>query len=143
MKLSTAEIVDPVPVLGGMINNNTVVGFDAQGRPVITYYKFDARGNTQIFLARRERRTWRIAQLTNWREFRWDFRGRGSLDSRITPCSCGRDHAVCAWSRRNPNPVSMQFARQVDVPAGMQLNAVVDEPTRLAVAWATLLPNRH
>ncbi|MCJ2182871.1 BNR repeat-containing protein, partial [Novosphingobium sp. 1949] len=30
--LSTAEIVDPVPVRGGMINNNTVVGFDDQGR---------------------------------------------------------------------------------------------------------------
>ena len=52
--LASAEIVDGVPVRGGMINNNTVTGFDANGRPVITYHKFDERGDTQVYLARRD-----------------------------------------------------------------------------------------
>src|SRR6185312_15341394 len=51
IRLKDAEIVDPVPVKGGMINNNTVIGFDARGRPMITYHKFDAAGDTEIYVA--------------------------------------------------------------------------------------------
>ncbi len=42
--LETAEIVDPVPAGGGIINGNTILGFDSQDRPVISYHKFDAQG---------------------------------------------------------------------------------------------------
>ena len=53
---TTGDIVDPAPVNGGMINNNTRVGFDAQDRPIIAYHKFDANGNTQLYeAAARER----------------------------------------------------------------------------------------
>lgn len=81
--LKTAEIVDPVPVEGGMINNNTVIGFDPAGRAMITFHKFDAAGNTQIYVARAEAKGWRIAQVSDWQGFRWDFRGGGSLESRM------------------------------------------------------------
>ena len=35
MTLETAEIVDPVPMNGGMINGNTKIGFDKEGRVVL------------------------------------------------------------------------------------------------------------
>lgn len=80
--LENCEIIDPVPVKQGMINGNTVIGFDQQNRPVVTYHKFDPQGNTQIYNARQEEEDWKIYQATNW-DFRWYFEGRGSLGSRI------------------------------------------------------------
>ncbi len=85
IKLKDAEIVDPVPVKGGMINNNTLLGFDEQGRATITYHKFDKAGDTQIFLARYRgpKAGWERAQISQWKGYRWDFSGGGSLKSEI------------------------------------------------------------
>src|SRR5262249_39649324 len=58
IRLATSDIVDPVPSGGGMINNNTKVGFDSQNRPVIAYHKYDASGNTQLYNARFENGRW-------------------------------------------------------------------------------------
>jgi hypothetical protein len=162
--LANAEIVDPVPVAAGMINNNTVIGFDSAGRPVITFHKFDAQGNTQIFLARREAARWNIVPITRWRDFRWDFRGRGSLDMRLLVKG-----AVPADSRhlsvevvRDGEPIEIllesrslrrvseapraSLARRlqslIDVPKGMQLNTVEHPSGGLAIAWPTRPPNR-
>ena len=77
-----AEIIDPVPAGGGMINGNTKIGFDKQSRPVVSYHKFDAAGNTQLYNARIEKNAWKIYKSTSW-GFRWDFGGYGSLDSRV------------------------------------------------------------
>lgn len=76
--LAKAEVVDPVPPGGGMINGNTRIGFDAQGRPVISYHKFDAGGRTQLYNARREADGWRIYQTSRW-DYRWQFEGGGSM----------------------------------------------------------------
>lgn len=82
MLLENTEVIDPVPAGGGIINGNTKLGFDASGRVIVSYHKFDSAGNTQIFNARREKHGWRIYRVTNWRE-RWDFGGRGTLDFKI------------------------------------------------------------
>ena len=76
--LENADIVDPVPMNGGMINNNTRVGFDAQNRPMIAYHKFDAAGNTQLYEARLETGKWVVHQATDW-TYRWVIGGSGSL----------------------------------------------------------------
>lgn len=83
IRLKDAEIVDPVPVKGGMINNNTVIGFDADKRVTITYHKYDAAGNTQIWLARREGKAWNRQRISAWTNYRWDFKGGGSLNSEL------------------------------------------------------------
>ena len=80
--LETAEIVDHVPVHGGMINGNTRIGFDSQKRVVIAYHKFDSRGFTQIMNARLEGGVWKIYQTSNW-DYRWDFSGGGSINFEI------------------------------------------------------------
>jgi hypothetical protein len=162
--LAAAEIVDPVPVRGGMINNNTVVGFDNAGLPVITYHKFDARGNTQVFLARREKRGWRSVQLTDWRDFRWDFGGRGSLASRLEvgrllPAPApwqelyivrdGRTYQLRVRSRDlkllRETPFTTRadaFAHSLRLPAGMVWNTVSADNSLALIAWPTLPRNR-
>ncbi|MDZ4802422.1 MAG: BNR repeat-containing protein [Bryobacteraceae bacterium] len=83
IKLETAEIVDRVPVKGGMINGNTKIGFDSQNRVVIAYHKFDEKGFTQIMLARREKDGWKTTQVSDW-QYRWDFQGGGTIPFEIT-----------------------------------------------------------
>lgn len=78
IRLATAEVVDPVPPGGGMVNGNTKIGFDAQGRPVLSYHKHDAQGKTQLYSARREAGGWKVYQTSNW-DYRWEFQGGGSI----------------------------------------------------------------
>lgn len=77
--LSRTEVVDPVPAFGGMINGNVKLGFDHKNRPVISYHKYDKNGNTQFYLARKNKSKWDVSQITEWDDFRWDFSGGGSL----------------------------------------------------------------
>lgn len=63
---STDTIIDPVPVKGGMINESTVIGFDRQGKTILSYHKFDANGHTQIYNARYEDGAWKIYQTSDW-----------------------------------------------------------------------------
>jgi hypothetical protein len=78
-----STIVDPVPVHGGLLNNDTRVGWDADGRLMISYIKFDAAGNTQAYTARREGTSWRVYQTSNW-TWRWDFGGTGGVTVLVT-----------------------------------------------------------
>lgn len=78
----TAEIVDPVPVRGGMINGNTILGFDSKRRVILSYHKFDEHGNTQVYNARREADGWKIYRTSDWNH-RWEFGGFGSIEFQI------------------------------------------------------------
>jgi len=78
----TAEVVDPVPVKGGIINGNTLLGFDHAGRAVITYHKYDANGKLQAYNARRETDGWKITQTSDWNH-RWEFSGGGSINFEV------------------------------------------------------------
>jgi hypothetical protein len=76
--LATGDVVDPVPTGAGMINNNTKVGFDASGRPIVAYHKYDADGSTQLYNALLEDGSWVPHQTSHW-DYRWDFGGNGTL----------------------------------------------------------------
>jgi len=98
--LSSAEVVDPVPPGGGIINGNTKIGFDAQQRPVIAYHKFDADGITQLYNARLEDGAWRVYQSSDW-DYRWEFAGGGSIpfEVRVEPLRAEEDGSlVQGWS---------------------------------------------
>jgi len=75
-------VVDRVPAGGGIINGNVSVGWDARGRPIVSYHKFDADGATQIYNARFEDGRWRIHRATDWK-YRWEFGGGGSIEFEI------------------------------------------------------------
>jgi hypothetical protein len=160
MRLATAEIVDAVPAGGGIINNNIVPGFDSAGRTLIAYHKYDARGGTQVYVARRDAAGWTVARASDWRGFRWDFRGRGSLDFRLSIDSVestgdghlrvrikrdghARDLILdeATLNRVADNPgTKTPLEALVPAPPGMEVSIQVEGP--LALAWATLPPNR-
>jgi hypothetical protein len=100
--LKSGEIVDPVPVGGGIINGNTVIGFDAAGRVVLTYHKYDANGFTQLYSARLEDGQWQVHLVTDW-QYRWQFSGGGSIpfEIGIGPLTAGPDGALTqSWGHK-------------------------------------------
>ena len=81
--LRTGDIVDAVPMGGGMINNNKGVALDGKNRPVVTYHKHDASGNTQVYAARPDPAGgWKSTQISDW-DYHWDFGGGGSIPFHI------------------------------------------------------------
>ena len=54
------------------------LGFDAKGKPVISYLKYDKEGNSQLYHARPGKGSWQIKQATDWK-YRWAFSGGGTL----------------------------------------------------------------
>lgn len=80
---ATGEVIDPVPMNGGIINGNTKIGFDADGRVMITYHKYDEDGNTQVHVARHQHRGWVIRKISNWTG-RWAIGGGGTLRFEVT-----------------------------------------------------------
>jgi hypothetical protein len=159
IRLATAQVIDPVPAGGGMINNNTIPGFDSAGRIVVAYHKYDASGDTQVYLARRETSGWRIVQASAWKGFRWKIGGEGSLQFRIAiervTASGGKleihirrdgemrrlivdEHTLDRLADRKAGPDPL--AALVPVPAGMQLNTA--RSGSITIAWPTLGPNR-
>ena len=79
----TGEVIDPVPVNGGIINGSAHLGWDSRQRPVVTYHKFDEKGITQAYAARLEQGAWKIYRLSDW-DYRWEFSGGGSIPFEIT-----------------------------------------------------------
>ncbi|WP_185960260.1 BNR repeat-containing protein [Erythrobacter insulae] len=80
---STGEIVDPVPTFGGMLNGQKKIGFDADERPMISYYKNDANGDTQIMLARKSGKGWTTHQISDWTGSKQFLDRGGSLNVSI------------------------------------------------------------
>jgi hypothetical protein len=76
--LGASELVDPLPTNSGITNRNMKIGFDAQSRPIISYLKYDAAGNTQLYNARFEDGVWTSHQTSNW-DYRWEVSGLGTL----------------------------------------------------------------
>lgn len=71
-------VVDDAPIRGGMINGSQSIGFDQNGKLVISYIKYDADGNTQLYFARFLNGAWTSVQASHW-NWRWAFYGGGSL----------------------------------------------------------------
>jgi len=82
--VETGDIVDPVPPGGGLLNVNRELGFDNAGRPVVTFHKYDPTGDLQVYAARRETNGWRIVQVSDWKGYRWEFSGGGSIVVEVT-----------------------------------------------------------
>ena len=78
IRVETGEIVDPVPVKGGILNGGAKLTWDSKKRPIITYHKYDERGRNQAYAARLEGGAWKIYQISDW-DHRWEFQGGGSL----------------------------------------------------------------
>jgi len=76
--LENSDIVDPVPSGGGLLNPLQRIGFDLEGRVVVSYTKYDDAGNFQIYNARLEANGWKHYQTSDW-DYRWEFSGTGTI----------------------------------------------------------------
>lgn len=90
--LAKADVVDPVPAKGGVINGNVSIGFDSQKRVIVSYQKYDDKGYTQIYSSRLEKGKWKTYQISSW-DYRWAFAGGGSIvfEIHVGPVTLGRD----------------------------------------------------
>jgi BNR repeat-containing family member len=76
---ATADVIDPVPIYGGVVNGNLRIGFDADDRVLMAYSKYDENLTNQLYLARPDGTgNWAQVKLTNWTG-RWEIVGNGSL----------------------------------------------------------------
>lgn len=169
--LATAEIVDPVPAGGGMINGNTAIGFDSTNRPIISYHKFDPDGKTQIYNARLENGAWEIHRTSEW-DYRWEFRGGGSIpfeirvggvraepDGRLTQSYSHAKQSSGTWvldestlkpigRTKRPSKYPRGLRKVESTQPGMQVRwssdlGAGDEPgMRYVLRWETLGRNR-
>ncbi|WP_067597851.1 BNR repeat-containing protein [Altererythrobacter ishigakiensis] len=80
---STGEVVDPVPTFGGILNGQKKLGFDASNLPMISYYKNDGNGDTQIMLARKSGEGWSTHQISDWTDSKQLLDRGGSLSVSI------------------------------------------------------------
>jgi hypothetical protein len=171
LTLENAEIVDHVPPHGGAINSDVRIGFDGQNRVVIAYTKYDAAGNSQLFIARRQSDHWASVQLSHW-NYRWNFSGTGTIPFDITVdppriLPDGRFVATFTHARFGRggfiiDPQSLQPTGRYDAPPplppellivqssfpGMEVRTAEDsgaapsQPGRFILRWETLAANR-
>ncbi|WP_167597621.1 BNR repeat-containing protein [Leeuwenhoekiella sp. ZYFB001] len=73
--------VDSSPIKGsGMLNGVQAHALDEKNQIVLCNMKYDAEGNTQLYLYRSDgSKHWKEQQITNW-EHRFKFSGWGSID---------------------------------------------------------------
>ncbi len=84
VSVTSGEVVDPVPPKGGILNSNQHIGFDTRARVILTYHKYDANGDLQIYAARRDPEGWTIIQVSDWKGYRWEFAGGGTIVGEVS-----------------------------------------------------------
>jgi hypothetical protein len=163
--------VDSTPVNGGLINIGIKIGFDRYDKVLVGYHKYDASGNTQLFLARFVKGHWASSQVTDW-DYRWDFKGYGTIVNELLieppkPSSHGRNlvfgfHHIkygdgqVVVKHKNLEPIAVE-AFETSYPGtidrvrssfpGMVVNKAFDagrasDGNQYLLRWETLAPNR-
>lgn len=101
--LDRGEIIDPIPMHGGLLNGGTPIGFDKNNRVLVSYQKYDTDGNTQVFLSRNEKKGWKSVKVSNFKDSRVDLNKSGALDLPLVisePARINRDGNIvvsAAW----------------------------------------------
>jgi hypothetical protein len=167
--LATSDVIDGAKVREGLINMTQALGFDAAGRPVVSYHRYDARGKSQVYAARpRPEGCWEIRQLSDW-NFRWQFGGGGSIPAEVSvgPVQSENDGTLLLdyassaagagrWRLRAdtlqrieelsaiPSPLPSEITRVYADYPGMGVHTILQrgEGRRWILRWETLGPNR-
>jgi BNR repeat-containing family member len=122
---ATADVVDPVPIYGGVVNGNVKVGFDAAGTVVVTYSKYDENLTNQLYAARPDGQGgWTTTRLTHWTGH-WNVAGLGSLNF---PMAVRRGAVPLPDGRLRVDYVCRGAERSLIVDAD-SLQPVADVPT--------------
>jgi hypothetical protein len=170
IRLNDGAIVDPIPVQGGLINGNHSIGFDTEGRVILSYHKHDAKGYTQPWNARWEKDAWKFSQIADW-PWRWDFSGGGTIQFgiRLDAVKAEADGTLTQTYRHSEfgggtwklDPQTLKALTKIHKPAapalpsrvegkfpGLQIRQKGDDGkspnprTRYQLRWETLPANR-
>lgn len=139
-------VVDPVPPGGGLINGGARLGFDSRRRPIVTYHKYDAEGNTQPYAARLEGDRWVIRRIDDWGDYRWDFQGGGSIEFEVGVSAVQRaSEGVLRVDWRNGRGRGSIWLDESTLTATQAPAAAIDAPAepsrRVRPAYGTLSPD--
>ncbi|WP_371397574.1 BNR-4 repeat-containing protein [Fretibacter rubidus] len=104
IRLSTGEVIDPIPQHGGLLNGRHPIGFDAKNRVLVTYQKYDENNLSQVYIARRDADGWRVQKVSSWTDLRVDLDKSGALDLPLL----------------NNSPAYLNKAGQIVVPATLR-----------------------
>lgn len=116
--LGSTPVAAPVPLDNGMVNGHQKVGFDPQGRPLVTYVQYDDNKIAQAYIARFEGQSWKQYQLTQ-------------LD-RVT-------HAKNRRGALAPTSVQMRFSPEVNPNGTVSVDAhLFGQPKTLMLDGETL-----
>jgi hypothetical protein len=162
----TSDVIEHLGPKSGIINNNIVLGFDAHGRAIVSYHKFDEHGFTQIYNARSENGAWHIVRASDW-DYRWNFSGEGSIDFEIRlegprPASDGHLQQSYWHAREGAgqwilDDATLKPLQTVPAKAAAQLESIIPgmtvnwaedsgeapgAPHRFMLRWETLGNNR-
>lgn len=111
-------VAAPVPNEQGMVNGHQHVGFDARGRPLVTYFRYDENRIAQAYIARFNGTTWEQHQITR-------------LD-RVT-------HQINRRGNETPSSVSLRSAPALNSDGTIRLDAeIFDRPVSLLLDGDTL-----
>lgn len=107
IRLKTAEIVDPIPVGGGLLNGHTAFGLDANDRPMVVYQKYGQDAYSEVFLSRKESAGWRSRQISDFNDYRADLDRTGALalelDTNIAPFVDANNNIIVRARLRGEN----------------------------------------
>lgn len=97
--LHTGDVIDPAPINHGLINMSQNLGFDSQGKVLVTFHRYDEDGHSQAWIARADQQGWQIKKISDW-HFRWDFKGIGSIAPEviISAPKCVDDAIIVSFS---------------------------------------------
>lgn len=81
--LENGEIIDSAGPGEGLLNPNQRIGFDTEGRIVLSYGKYDENGIYQLYNARLEDGEWKKYRTSSWTK-PWIFSGNGTIISKVS-----------------------------------------------------------
>lgn len=84
MTLNSAQAVVPLPQKSGILNGHTPIGFDREGRPIISYQAYDKEGQSQLFIAINIDGEWRRHQVSSWKDSRQELDMTGALPTTLS-----------------------------------------------------------
>ncbi len=132
---------DPVPQQSGLTNMIHALGFDAAGRPVITYHKYDGE-KSALFNARFKNGVWEISKAAEPLPEKWEFSGVGAIPHPFeisAMYSNGPDTAINVFHRGICSKIL--FDSETLIPSGTEIvhspwgEAAAAEDSRTTVDW--------